>query len=54
MRDRLIRLRRLRDGVTDSADRLRADGVVKTFEGILTEMENFCSKMRRRIESRRL
>ena len=50
-RGRLVRLQRLRDGLDDSADRLRADGVIQTFETILTEMENFCGRMRRRIES---
>lgn len=50
-RDRLSRLKRLRDSFADSADRLRADGMVQTFEAILTEMENFCSLMRKRVES---
>ncbi len=50
-RDRLIRLQHLRDSMTDSADRSRADGVVRTFEGVLKEVENFCGQMRRRIES---
>ena len=53
-RDRLSRLRRLRDGLGESADRQRADGMVRTFEAILAEIDNVCSRMRRRIESRGL
>ena len=53
-RDRLSRLKRLRDSFADSADRLRADGMVQTFEAILAEIESFCSRMRRRIETRGL
>ena len=53
-RHRLSHLRRLRDDLDDSADRLRADGMVRTFEAILAEIESFCNRMRRRIETRGL
>lgn len=53
-RHRLIRLRRLRDSFDSSADRMRADDRVQTFEAIVIEVESFCSRMRKKVQNREL
>lgn len=53
-RHRLIRLQRQRDSFESSADRMRADSRVQTSEAILTEVESFCSRMRKKVQNRGL
>lgn len=54
-RDRVDRLRRLRDGFDDgSTERVRAESLLVTFEAILAQVEAACSHMRRKVNERAL
>lgn len=53
--DRVNHARKLRDGFADgSADRARADRVLKNFETIHRLFETFCHHLRERVNSRDL
>ena len=50
-RDRVNQLRRRRDSFAEgSASHTQADGLLQSSEGILTQVENFCRHMRKKVE----
>jgi len=50
-RDRVNQLRRRRDSFAEgSAGHTRADGLLQSSESILTQVENFCRHMRKKVE----